>query len=643
MISAPADLFKLKNDFRRKELSRGRAEALQPGAVCFYTGLWLRRGMQPQPGTPTVIDTSVPAKPARNLPERGADPRFPPAATPRRLAAVVVTAIVQGAGFWLFPKAPLVPLLALVVVLPTVFYLTERTLPGRRVWLPPLTYFLLWLIWVGYNGYVAEFTALEKVTIINGILYFLFVFLSLPFVQAFAETGGLRLPAGVFSALMNRNVALLLLGGLALLPVGVVLSFGLANIRWDQALMSDPFQSWNPVSPFGFFCLFSPLTFAGAILWAQSSGGEGEGAALPFLRRTIGAVSGWVALLAALGMAGTMASGIIIGRNLFPDANAAKFPLLIAMAVFFWVSMSLAAREGTWAAKPRVFRVFLQAGVIVFPLFMVCLLGGYVKAWLLQEETPLLWSWQYIGFGVLLLAAFGHGIAVLARKWPGKASAVNVGVHVLMLGIILVSRVPLADPVRLEARHEAAKAVHRGVWSAWDEEKFLRQYGRYGLEGLDAALPGRELAAGDKNADLRARTQAAREKKQDDAKRETAAKLADIPVYPPGAAIPDEAFAFLVRHGRDSYLMRRILIAGAGERKIFLRDLNGDGLPEVVCINFSSHLGAVVGRNRDGVWELVGELTVPGGLERDGAVSLRPSPWGELVIDGTALPFKRVN
>ncbi len=571
-------------------------------------------------------------------------------AAPPRSLAVLGIALLQGVGFWLFPKAPFVPLLALLLVLPTVFYCTERYLP-QRPWRPVLVFFLFWLGMAAYAWRLDDSASPGLAGGINTALFLLFSFIALPFVQTWFELGRLR--ASELSARMNRNVTLLMLGGLALLPVCLVLAFGLGNIRWDSLTLDDQFTTWNPLTPFGFVCLIAPLTFAGALNWAQrdpglSAGGPAaDSAVLPFLRKTIGAISGWVALTSALGMAGILLSALLSGDAPQETDGLSLFGRLVPPA-FFWTSVSLCVREGSWKAKPRALRAGLKAGVPLFALYMIWLTATAfsLPEPLTYEAARSLWSWRTLGLAVLLLAALGQTFVLIRRQWPARAAAVNAGVHLGILGLIILCRLPWADPVRYEAAAKARFLVdHPDQAPNWVLRGYGRDYGRYGPQELDKALAaiGMERERWEsirKNAMALGNdfdpTLSEEDKKTALSRRLRA--LSDLPRYPSDSALPEDLLDWLGDPDRENNVgnVDNFLFSKA-DRAVAVEDMDGDGQEEVVLLDYGRQRALVLKWQE--TWSVAGYYQLPPEASSDLPVGRSPGRWSDLTLGGTPVPF----
>ena len=385
--------------------------------------------------------------------------------------------------------------------------------------------------------------------IVNVTLYLVFCFFALPFIQAWAELGKAGLRPVELSARMNRNITLLMLGCLALMPVCLALGFGLGNIDWKAGRLSDQFESWNPISPFGFFSLVIPLTFAGAIAWSQNGAGRPTDAAsewpvLPFLRKTIGAISGWVAIVAGIAMAGILLDGLPMES--FRGDRYTMTYLRMVPAALFWTACSMSVREGRWETKSPLFRKTLAACTVVFPVYMLWLIrmqwsldGG---EWYDNQRHPA-WNWQNLSLGVLLLASLGHGAAVCLRRWPTQAACVNVGVHICIMVLIAATRLPFADPLRYEAEAKAAWLVEGSYPESWRYASLLENFGRYGVEALDQLLAAQGLTRdawqADKEALVRESATLAETRQRQDRAARLQRELAATPRRPESAELPE--------------------------------------------------------------------------------------------------------
>lgn len=568
---------------------------------------------------------------------------------PTRTVWMLVVAVVQGLACWCLPKDLLPAVFPPLVSVPVAFYLSERYLVSRP-WLPSLLIALCWLPGLYYRYCVLSMADSGRAAfLINAVVYWVFCFFALPFIQTYAELGRHGLRAAELSARMNRNITLGLLGGLTLMPICLALGLGLGNIDWHAWRNAGAGEEWRaPVFLF-VFSMVVPLTFAGAVNWAQISmekqGGTGqEWPVLPFLRKTLGAISGWVTLAAGIAMACILLSFLVLEEGQ-PESRGTDF-LRLMPAAFFWTACSMSVREGRWEARPRLFRAVLTACTFVFPFYM---LWCAFMQWNAPEayasfyrQQHAVWTWQNLSLGILLLASLGHGLAVCCRRWPAWASAVNVGVHVCILLLLVVTRVPVADPLRYEAQAKADWLVVQPQLEDWYYARLKERFGPYGLEALDRAFarqglePPLDAEQGKDRRDATWESLLARSREQAYERRlaDIRATFAAISRLPKDAVVPESFLLWLA--GSEAYYYKNWLKAREGQYFV-LQDMNRDGKVEIILLDAVHGSGNVLEYNGAGGWRSVAQLdfdklTLPLSI-----TTARPV-WDDLVIEG-----KRIN
>lgn len=576
-------------------------------------------------------------------------------APPLRTVWILTVALVQGLACWCLSNNLLFAVLPPLVAAPVAFFVSERYLT-RRPWLPSLLISLCWLPGLWYRYFVVGMVdSTEGVVLTTAAVYWIFCFFALPFIQTFAELGLRGLSAAELSARMNRNITLGLLGCLALMPVCLALGLGLGNINWD-AWRDMGGRDWNDYIPYFIFSLAVPITFAGAVNWAQISmekqAGTGqEWPVLPFLRKTIGIISGWVALVAGLAMVCILLSAVVVGGGHTTFGGTGFLRLM--PAAFFWTACSMSVREGRWEDKARIFRVFLAACTLVFPFYMLwCAFGQWgasVPDTSFYGQRHHFWSWQNLSLGILLLASLGHGMAVCCRRWPEWASAVNVGVHLCILLLLIITRMPVADPLRYEADVKVSWLVANPQSNWYPYERLERDFGRYGLEALDRVLaqqgaePGAQSAAeqGTEKISREAAWESIRARGREQLYNK---KLADIratfaamPRLPEGAVVPESLLQWLA--ASEGYYYGDWLKPSEGQY-FLLQDMDRDGEPEIILLNLKAHTGELLERDGEKGWKQIGSLDLTENIEQILSIATERPRLDDLVINGERIHFE---
>lgn len=601
-----------------------------------------------------------------------------PVAPPPRTKWIFLIALAQGLICWAIPKAWLVAVFPPLIAAPMAFYLSERYLP-RRPWLPSLFITLFWLPGLCYPYPMVGGKYLGSAAFAtNCHVYWAFCFFSLPFVQTFAERGGrglrrITFPAGritvlaaEFSARMNRNLTLGLLGVLALMPVCLALAFVISNIDFNAWCVTVS-KGWGSISVF-FYSTVVPLPFVGIVNWVQinmKKQAVHECTVLPFLRKTMGRFSGWVAVAAGMTMAGILLSFCVFGSNA-PDR--ASF-LSLMPAAFFWTASSINVREGRWEEKIPLFRNILTICTLIFPLYMLWCAG---MVWRTLEPGTTLYisgyafcTWRNMCLGILLLASMGHGLAVCSRRWPAWVPSVNVGVHLCILLLLLLTRSPVADPVRYDAEFIAAKLIANPL----NDRSYLyysqleKSYGPYGTYALDRALVQMDAKLGPElnaksGAELDAEPgaevdpeksrrkaawksiQARIEKQRSDSRLvKLRATFAAMHRMPEDEVVPERFLRWLADFKNEDY--DAFLKPQKGQH-FLLKDINRDGEPEIILLDVAKEQGNMFAFvfDKEKGWTLSARLHFDKKTAPPLSVAIESPSWDELVINGESIRLK---
>lgn len=246
----------------------------------------------------------------------------------------------------------------------------------------------------------------------------------------------------------------------------------------------------------------------------------------------------------------------------------------------------------------------------------------------------------FFACGIAAITAIGYAVSVTnIGGWLKIVEATNIFAAFILLAVILSLFTPLADPTRLSVDDQITRLKRGNISAEAFDYSFLRfKAGRYGkkvLAALASSGVGKDAA---KVASLA--TDALKAENLGDlvAKQErpTPAQIAEqITVHPKGTALPE---GFLKQDWATSeprYGAPQCL-TGKVKCDAFLLDLDGDGTPEIVIVDYSA---TVFKEQSGGNWKRVGSIVLcdKQDLLKADQFTLEPSALKDIVAGGTHL------
>ncbi|MDO9587026.1 MAG: DUF4153 domain-containing protein [Brevundimonas sp.] len=347
----------------------------------------------------------------------------------------------------------------------------------------------------------------------------------------------------------------------------------------------------------------------------------------------------WLLLLMTVLAAGFLAALPFTGLDGLWETGSATALVLSAAAALI-ILINTAYQDGRADnLPPAILRVTVRvAAVLLTPLIVIAFWGLALRIGQhgLTPDRIIAFACAAIGAAY----AAGYGFAALSPFWRKGAGwmqpleRTNVWTAVLEIAVILALFSPIADPARLSVADQMARLERGAVKPDAFDYRFLRfQSGKAG----EAAL-ARLVRSSDPVIARSARNVMAVESRWDDVDVGSPNRTPQYEVAPAGAALPP-GFAVPVPPTDE-----RAGCNAPGTCVASVRDMNGDGSPEVlVANNWSIQLWT---RDAGGAWSRAGQWT-HGQCSRPGETradmrdilrkgELRPvAPlWPELEIGG---------
>jgi Domain of unknown function (DUF4153) len=246
---------------------------------------------------------------------------------------------------------------------------------------------------------------------------------------------------------------------------------------------------------------------------------------------------------------------------------------------------------------------------------------------------------------VVVFYALGYAAAALRRgAWLKGIETVNVASGFVILAVLLALLSPLADPAQLAVASQVARLKDGRIAPDHFDYAYLRfdgaRYGRAALEELKA-MEGPNAAL------IRQRVAAVEHLKNrwdtQPAAPDPAGMAAVITVHPSDRVLPE---SFLAQNWGDQsevqWLVPLCLRNRSDHCDVFLMDLDGDGVEEVVVLDQQESGRAVVfHQNAAGRWRMVGTFSLDceqfQQAFQSGEVRVVAPEWHDLEISGIKL------
>ncbi len=312
----------------------------------------------------------------------------------------------------------------------------------------------------------------------------------------------------------------------------------------------------------------------------------------------------WLLLLMTVLAAGFLAALPFTGlQGLWETGSATALVLSAAAALI--ILINTAYQDGRADnLPPAVLRAAVRvASVLLTPLVVIAFWGLALRIgqYGLTPDRIIATACALIGAGY----AAGYGWAALSPFWRKGAGwmrpleRTNIATAVLEVAVILALFSPIADPARLSVADQVARLERGAVKPDQFDYRFLRfQSGKAG----EAAL-ARLTRSSDPVIARSARNVMAVENRWDDTDVGSPNRTPVYEVAPSGATLP-EGFAGAVPPTDE-----RAECRAAGTCVASVRDMNGDGSPEVlVANNWAIQLWT---REASGTWSKAGQWTAP--------------------------------
>jgi hypothetical protein len=342
-------------------------------------------------------------------------------------------------------------------------------------------------------------------------------------------------------------------------------------------------------------------------------------------------------------------------------------PLMTGLTAAFLVALIFTGVEPLWATR-RAAQILLSAAAVLIILInaayqdgqerdllprvlrwsgrlaavlLVPLVGLAAWATALRIGQYGLTTERVVGVAVLVVAALyaaGYAWAAVRRApWMRRLETINVVAAVAVLAVTLLLLSPVADPSRLAVADQTARLQSGRTPVDKFDFRFLRfNAGRFGRE----ALAGLTRSSNPRIAKAAREMQTETNRYAPEPQAGTAFERAEV--RPAGAVLP-ETFrrqAFTPEEAGGAGCLR-----GAEACKLYPKDLDGDGVPEVLAAG-GGQLNAYA--LKDSRWRLAGRYEgsqcdgLASALET-GAITTAPPRLPDLEIAGQRLPFNAVH
>ncbi|SFM92726.1 DUF4153 domain-containing protein [Rugamonas rubra] len=317
----------------------------------------------------------------------------------------------------------------------------------------------------------------------------------------------------------------------------------------------------------------------------------------------------WLLPLAALMVTGFLCSLPFTGLEVLWQTRHAT-AVLLGTDVLLLVLINAAFQNGAAAGVVApVLRVSARAAaVLLLPLTVIAV---YALGLRVGDHG---WSSDRIIAAACLLVAGCYAVgyawaAYQSDSWLEPIAFVNVVTAFVILAVLLALFTPLADPARLAVNSQMARLDKGRVSARQFDYDYLRfegaRYGRAALEQLKLRSGGPDVELVRQSADeaLKRTSRYGRD----------APKLLDLAdnlhVWPAGTQLPAGFLATRWGDNGLSYMLPSCLNNAGKECDVFVRDMNGDGKPDVLVVGKEPQIGAaLLGLGVDGKWTLLGSL-----------------------------------
>ena len=278
------------------------------------------------------------------------------------------------------------------------------------------------------------------------------------------------------------------------------------------------------------------------------------------------------------------------------------------------------------------------AGLLLVPLVLLA-------AWatMLRVGQYGLTPGRVVGLALLLPAALYAGgyawAAVSPGPWMQRLEPVNVWAALLVILLIVTLLSPLADPARLSTADQLARLNGGRIAPEHFDFSFFRfRAARFGREALDRLAASPQAAVAERARRARALTNAWNSATEPEGQEPA---FSHAKVLPTGTVLPD---SFRRQDWSNQVdFPRADCMTGGAPCNLFVRDIDGDGKPEVLVSTREVLMAFTQGK--DGRWTRYGNFdhaACAGVFEalQTGRVQASPRQFESLVVDGQWLPFR---
>ncbi|MCA0202299.1 MAG: DUF4153 domain-containing protein [Proteobacteria bacterium] len=243
--------------------------------------------------------------------------------------------------------------------------------------------------------------------------------------------------------------------------------------------------------------------------------------------------------------------------------------------------------------------------------------------------------------------AVGYVTAVLQRTEFLKAvEYTNIATSFVVIGVLALLFTPVADPARIAVASQVARLEEGLISPDAFDYKYLRFQGaRYGLRALERMRAGEIQVAGvnDRAAQALALKAHHENPQVDRAGLALNVTAARGQVIPPGFLEQDWTAPLKTDADRAS-VMTLPCLHQPGERcEAFVRDLDGNGIDDVILVSSTAALPPLIFSYENGVWTFAGQLPARlacadmRALLQSGDFKTTPSRWPDLEIGGVRM------
>ncbi len=318
-------------------------------------------------------------------------------------------------------------------------------------------------------------------------------------------------------------------------------------------------------------------------------------------------------------------------------ATKSATSLLLAAAALIVFLINAAYRDGSdEETRPVVIRIAAAAGALALvPIVAIACYSLMLRIgqYGLTPDRVL----AFFACGIAACLAIGYAVAVTNfGGWLKIVEAANVFVAFVVIAVILSLFTPLADPARLSVNDQVARLKTGKIKAEDFDYAFLRfKAGRFGERtlaalaktgvGKDAALVAQRAGQA-----LKGRTPQELIAQQNKATPEEIA--AKITMHPKGSVLPQ---SFLSEDWSGRRFGVPTCLQGTNSCDGFMFDLDGDGIAEIMLVNYSG----VVFKELDGNWRRIGDIQLcnKADLLKADQFTLEPAIYKDIVAGGAHL------